>query len=174
MSNIVPEKITKFNVYANGDRLLGIAEITLPPLEFQTTEIKGAGIAGTIDSPGGAMFGSLTGTLNWRVTTEEFMTLAEPHGHELDLYAQQLHWDSGKGEYESKSMHIFMKALTKKLDMGKLSDMESQEASTEHEIYYLKIEIDSVPQIEIDKYNYVYRVQGTDFLEQTRRDLGML
>ena len=174
MPNIVPEKLTLFNVYTDGNRQLGVAEVTLPPLEFMTTEIKGAGLAGSMDSPGGGLFSSLTVTLNWRITTEDVFSLAEPRGHELDLYAEQLEWDAGSGEYVSHRFHIYLHALTKKLDLGKFGTMETQDGSSEHEIYYLKIDIDGTEQVEIDKMNYVYRVQGTDYLAQTRRAIGMM
>ena len=174
MPNIIPEKITKFTVYSDDSRLLGIADGNFPSLEFITTEIKGAGLAGTIDSPGGGMFGSIVVTLNWRTTTRDFMQLAVPGSHTLDLYAELLSYDAGYGEYKSESLHIYMKAFTKKLDMGKLPDMESQEGSTEHEVYSLKVDIDNEEQLYIDKFNYIFRVQGVDRLAKTRRALGML
>ena len=170
MPNLVPEKITKFNVYTDGDRQLGVAEITLPPLEFMTTEIKGAGVAGTMDSPGGGQFASLVCTLNWRITTEDVFTLLEPRGHELDLYGEQLEWDAGNGEY----VHLYIRALTKKLDLGKFGTMETQDGSSEHELYYLKIDIDGTEQVEIDKMNYIFKVQGYDWLANTRRNIGMM
>lgn len=174
MSNIVPEKMTKFRVYADDGVLLGIADGNFPSLEFMTTEIKGAGIAGTIDSPGGGMFNSLVVTLNWRIITRDFMQLLEPVAHTLDLYSELLSYDAGRGEYKKERFHVYMTALTKKGDMGKLADMESQEGNTEHEIYYMKTDIDGVEQLEIDKYNFIFKVNGTDYLADTRRNLGMM
>ncbi len=173
MPNIIPEKITKFNIYSDDSRLLGVADGNFPSLEFITTEIKGSGIAGTIDSPGGGMFGSIAVTLNWRTTTPDFWDLAVPGSHTLDMYAELLSYDAGYGEYKSQQLHVYLKAFTKKLDMGKLPDMESQEGSTEHEVYYMKVDIDNVEQLMIDKFDYVYRVQGHDYLADTRRALGM-
>lgn len=174
MPNLVPEKMTKFKVYSDDGDLLGIADGNFPSLEFITTEIKGAGIAGTIDSPGGGMFSSIVVTLNWRTTSRDVFTLAAPVGHTIDMYAEQLSWDAGRGVYKSSRFHVYMKALTKKFDIGKLADMESQEGSTEHEVYYMKIDIDGVEQLEIDKFNYIYKVQGVDYLADTRRALGMM
>ena len=173
MPNIIPEKITKFNIYADDSRLLGVADGNFPSLEFITTEIKGSGIAGTIDSPGGGMFGPIVVTLNWRTTTPDFWELAAPGGHILNMYAELLSYDAGYGEYKSQQLYVYIKAFTKKLDMGKLPDMESQEGSTEHEVYYMKVDIDNAEQLMIDKFDYVYRVQGRDYLADTRRALGI-
>ncbi len=174
MPNIIPEKMTKFNIYSDDNRLLGVAEGTFPSLEFITTEIKGSGIAGTLDSPGGGTFGSIVVSLNWRTTTRDFWQLAVPGTHTLDMYAEMLSYDAGHGEYKSESLHIYIRALTKKLEMGKMTDMESQEGNTEHEVYFMKLDIDNEEQIMLDKFNYVYRVQGEDYLAQTRRALGMM
>ena len=174
MPNIIPEKITKFNVYSDDSRLLGVADGNFPSLEFMTTEIKGSGIAGTLDSPGGGTFSSIVVTLNWRTTTKDFMQLAIPGSHTLDMYAELLSYNAGTGGYMADSLHFYLKAFTKKLDMGKLSDMESQEGSTEHEVYYMKVDINNQEQLLIDKYNYIYRVQGTDYLADTRRNIGMM
>ena len=51
MPNIVPEKLNDFRVYGDGNALLGIAEGNFPNIEFMTSEVKGAGIAGVLESP---------------------------------------------------------------------------------------------------------------------------
>lgn len=174
MPNVIPEKMTQFQVYADDGVLLGIADGNFPSLEFMTTEIKGAGIAGTLDSPGGGMFGSLTLALNWRITTKDFAALLEPVSHTLDLYAEHASYDAGRGSYVKQRFHVYLKALTKKGDYGKLVQMESQEGSTEHEIYYMKIDIDGQELLELDKYNFIFKVNGTDYYAETRRNLGMM
>ena len=52
--------------------------------------------------------------------------------------------------------------------------MESQDGSTEHEIYYMKVDIDGKELLELDKYNFIFSVNGTDYLAETRRNLGMM
>ena len=47
----VPEKLINFRVYENGNDLIGIADVTLPKVDYMTETVKGAGIAGEIDSP---------------------------------------------------------------------------------------------------------------------------
>ena len=173
MANIIPEKLTKCEVYADNDRLLGIADGTFPSLEFMTSEVKGSGLVGTIDSPGKGGLGSITVTLNWRTTRKDFMNLAEPRGHILDLYSQLLDMDAGSGEYVSHQFHIFLKAFTKKLEFGSMVNFDVQGASTEHECYYLKMSYDGREIIELDKYNYIFKVNGTDYLEDMRHQLAI-
>ena len=172
MASVVPEKGLNFSVYADGGELLGVAEAKFPNGEFMTTEIKGAGIAGVIDSPGMGHMQSITAELTWRTTTKEWANLLSPVGHVLDMYADHLSFDSGLGVYKHSQIHAFMRAVPKSWDAGKLVVSESTETKTTHEIYYLKIDIDGVNVLEIDKYDFIYRVNGVNYLEQTRRNLG--
>ncbi len=174
MPNAVPLLANNFNVYIDDYYQPGVAEGNFPSLEFMTSEIKGSGVAGTIDMPAPGHFGSFTVSLTWRTISPNYAVLGENRSHTLDMYAEHLDWDGGRGEYISRSVHVFMKALTKKMDLGKLVVGESAEAQTEHEVFYFKLDIDNSEQILIDKLNYIYRVQGEDFLAGTRRALGRM
>lgn len=171
--SIIPEKANNFRVYLDGTSLLGIAEGSFPNGDMMTSEVKGAGIAGVIDSPTLGHMNSLTVELNWRNITADFVKLLEPQAHALDLYAEHQDFDAGRGEYKTRSIHVYLKAITKNYDIGKLVVGESSESQTTLEVYYMKLYIDGKEQIELDKYNYVYKINGYDYLQQSRRNLGM-
>lgn len=174
MANIIPEKSLNFKVYLDGADLLGIAEGNFPNGDMMTTEIKGAGIAGTIDAPATGHMGSMTMSLTWRTVTESFAKVLTPEGHALDLYADLENFDAGAGKVKHSEVHAFVKARTKNYDLGKLVVGDAMETTSEHEVYYMKLFIDSKAVLEIDKFNYVYKVNGVDYLSETRRNLGML
>ena len=67
MANIVPEGMINFKVYRDGVDMLDIAEGTLPNLEAMTHEIKGAGLAGTIDKTVLGHYNSMTLSLTWEM-----------------------------------------------------------------------------------------------------------
>ena len=114
----MPEKAINFAVYLDGGQdLLGVAEGALPNLEFMTSEVKGAGIAGTIDSLVLGHLNSITMTLTWRNTTSDFVKLAAHKAHELDLYVAQQDYNAGFGEYDVGSLHVFLKAIPKSAEM---------------------------------------------------------
>ena len=172
MSNGVPEKSLNFNVYADGGELLGVAEGKFPNGEFMTSEVKGAGIAGVIDSPGFGQLQSMTLELTWRTTTKDWARMMIPGAHILDLYAAHLSFDAGLGQYKTSQVHAFVKGVSKSYDAGKLAVSESSETKTTIEIYYLKLEIDGIEQLEVDKYNFIYKVKGYDYMSEVRRALG--
>ncbi|MBQ6971809.1 MAG: phage major tail tube protein [Synergistaceae bacterium] len=172
MSNIVPEKSNNFTVYVDGSEQAGIAEGNFPSGEFMTTEIRGAGIAGVIDSPGIGHMQSLTVELTWRAVTDSFLDLCEPVGHELDMYRDDLAFDAGRGEYVHRSVNVYIKAVTKAYELGRLVVNDAAETKTTHEVYYMKVFVDGEEVLEVDKYNFVYKVRGVDYLAETRRALG--
>ena len=172
MSNIVPEKMNNFTVYIDGEEQSGIAEGNLPSGQFMTSEIRGGGIAGVIESPGLGHMQSITVELTWRAVTDRFIDLMIPGGHELDMYSEMLSFDAGRGEYVSKSINVYMKAVTKECNLGRLVVNDSSETKSTHEVYYMKMFVDGVEVLEMDKFNFVYKVRGTDYLAATRQALG--
>lgn len=172
MSNIIPERIRLFEVYINGAMESGIAEGDFPNMEYMTSEVKGAGIAGAAETIVPGLFASITCTLKWRNTPKNFYVLAEPRVHTIDLYGDINAFDAGLGQTVTQQLHIFMKAQTKHYDIGSMTVGESMEAETEHEIVYIKVEYDGATKVELDKYNYIYKVNGTDYLAESRKALG--
>ena len=111
-------------------------------------------------------------SLTWRNTTDAFINLAHHKAHELDLYSAQQDYDAGLGEYRERAVHIFLKAIPTTLNIGKLAVGEMTDTKTEFEVLYLKLTIDGKERIELDKFNYIYRVEGTDYLAGVRSALG--
>lgn len=173
MANVIPEKSVNFKVYLNGDDLLGIAEGNFPTGEFMSTEIKGAGLAGSITAPVTGHFQDITTTLTWRTVTSSFVKLATPDAHTMDLYADLEGFDAGRGIVTRTGLHVFMKSRTTKIDLGKLAVGETQDTQTEHNVYYMKVYLGDKEVMEIDKYNFIYKVNGVDYLSDTRKNLGM-
>jgi P2 family phage contractile tail tube protein len=172
MSNNVPEKGINFAVYYDGEDLLGAAEGELPNLEFMSETVKGAGVAGEFDSVVLGHISSMALSLTWRNTTDAFVKLAHQKTHNLDLYAAQQDYDAGLGEYKVRKIHVFVKAIPKTLNIGKLAVAEMTDTKTEFEVLYLKLEIDDKERIEVDKLNYIYRVDSVDYLANVRSALG--
>ena len=172
MSNIVPEKGINYAVYYEGEDLLGSAEGELPNLEFMSETVKGAGIAGEFDSVVLGHLSSMTLSLTWRNTTDAFIKLAHQKAHELYLYKAEQDYNAGLGEYRVRRIAVFVKAIPKGLNLGKLAVGEMTDTKTEFEVSYLKLEIDDKERIEVDKLNYIFKINGVDYLAEVRSALG--
>lgn len=172
MSNVIPEKSINFSVYLNGEDMLGVAEGTIPALEAMTSEVKGAGVAGTVESIVLGHFNSTTFSLTWRTVTNNFMKLYDHTTNDLELFAALQRYDAGLGEYKTEQLHVYMKAITKSSTPGNLVVGDNMDTQTEFEVVYMKIELDGKERVELDKFNYIYKVDGIDRLAEVRIALG--
>lgn len=172
MSNVIPEKSINFSVYLNGEDLLGVAEGTFPTLESMTSEVKGAGIAGVVESPVIGHFNSTNFSLTWRTVTDKFMKLFEHTTNDLDLFAALQQYDAGLGVYKTVPLHVYMKAVTKTRTLGNLVVGDKMDTQMEFEVLYMKIELNDKARVELDKLDYIYAVDGVNELADVKRALG--
>ncbi|MBQ4469152.1 MAG: phage major tail tube protein, partial [Synergistaceae bacterium] len=164
MANVIPEKGINFKVYLEGGELLGLAEGTIPVLEAMTSEVKGAGISGAIESIVLGHFNSTTFSLTWRSVTASFMKLAQHRTHEIELYSSIQMYDAGLGEYKTVQLYVFLKADTKTFTPGNLVVGDNMDTQCEFEVRYMKVELDGKERIEMDKQNMIYKVDGVDYV----------
>lgn len=173
MANIHVDKLIDYEVYKDGTRKLGTADVKLPSIEYMSETLKGAGIAGEIDMPTLGQTSSMNVAITWRTVNGSLIELAEPKAHNLEFRGAQQNYDAGTGELKVIPVIVSVRALPKKIDLGKLVKASTTDSSTEMEIDYLKITIDGTIKAEIDKANYKCSINGTDYLSAVRSALGL-
>lgn len=169
----VPEKLINFRVYQDGDDLIGIADVTLPTLESMTETVKGAGIAGEIDSPVLGHYSSMELELNWRTIEDTNVLLASPKGVQLDLRGAQQVYDSSAATYVVVPVKVVVSGVPKSTELGKLDVGTTSDTKNTIEVNYIKITIDGSEVLEVDKFNYICSIGGTDYLSEVRESLGL-
>jgi len=168
----INEKLINFNVYLDGSEYLGVADAQLPSIEYLTETVKGAGIAGEIESPTIGSVGSMTVSLNWRTVDPSAIRLAAPKAHTLDLRGAIQVSKPGSGTIDSVGIKATVKAIPKKMDTGKLEPGATMDTANEFECPYYKLVVDGKTMIEIDKYNNIFVIDGVDYLAKVRSQLG--
>ncbi|TEB13363.1 phage major tail tube protein [Pelotomaculum propionicicum] len=171
--NQVPEKLINFRVYEGGADLIGIADVELPSIEALSETVKGAGIAGEVDSPVLGHFGSMSVKINWRTVTKPTVSLAQQKGHSLDLRGAIQVLNAGKGEYKVVPLKVVVRGIPKKTELGKMDVGAKTDSSNELEVVYIKVLLDGKKLLEIDKYNYICVINGEDYLADVRDALGI-
>ncbi|MBF1685406.1 MAG: phage major tail tube protein, partial [Selenomonas sp.] len=68
---------------------------------------------------------------------------------------------------------VNIRGLPKKGSLGSLKPAEHTDSKTTLEVTYLKVTIDGVRKVEIDKLNYIHFIDGVDYLKDVRRALGL-
>lgn len=173
MANQVPEKLINFRAYNEGLNLIGVADVELPSLEAMTETVSGAGIAGEIDSPTLGHYASMTCRINFRTVTRDAAALAAQRAHQLEFRGSQQIYDAGNGQYRTEALKVVVKAVPKNVELGNLTTGAPTETGNEFEVNYLKLTVDGEVLVEIDKYNFIARIDGTDYLSDVRADLGV-
>lgn len=171
---LIPEKLNDFRVFVSGSPdLKGVADLQLPSFEAMTETISGAGIAGEYESNNFGHFQSMKFTLNWRMITDELTAFLKPGAIQIDCRLANQEYDQTSGSYQFKANRVVVKGHVIKNDLGKAAKGSPYEGSSEVEVLYIKVERDGKTIVELDKINYIYNVDGVDYLAGIRKALGM-
>jgi hypothetical protein len=169
-----PEATITYEVYLDGYRLIGTAEAELPNLQAMTAEVKGAGIAGQVDSPVIGHFQGMTCKLTFRTVTQDFMLLMQQQAHHIELWAaiQRMSVDTGK--YVVQQQKIITRCIPKNMPMGKLGIGEVQGREMEFEVIYVREVVDGFDIYELDKYNGIFKVAGISAMQDVLKAIGLI
>lgn len=173
--NLIKANLINYEVYDETDgseRLLGTASVDLPELEFMSAELKGAGMAGEVNFPIIGHTNNLTVTLHWMSIHSNLTKLSAPGSHTVTCRGALQQYDSGTGNIIVSAVKITFRGLPSKATLGKFEPGEQTESENEFNINYLKMTVDGEELLEIDKLNYIYRVNGEDYLTDTRAAVG--
>ena len=168
----IDEFVVSYAMYENGTEYMGTTEVTLPDLEFMTEELSGAGIAGKVEEVITGNMNAMTTTFNFRTVTKNAIKLNEPRQHNIDLRAAQQQKDTVKGTTEVVKVKHILTLTPKKLNPGKVATASAAEVSGEYATSYYATYIDGKKMLEIDPLNYIYFVNGKDYLADVRKALG--
>ncbi len=170
--NPMPEKIVNYNVYNEGEKLVGVAgEVTLPNLEAMSETVSGAGILGEYDSITPGHFGSITVEIPFRTLYDTSFKLMKPGGQTITLRASQQSYDVAGGEIQHRGLKVVIKGMPKGIDLGKLAAGAPTDTKNTLEVLYIKIVENGKVLLELDKLNFIFIVNGEDILADVRSHL---
>lgn len=172
--SIIPEKLNDYRVFVNAlPDLRGVADLQLPSLDAMTETVSGAGIAGEYESANLGHFQSMKLTLNWRMITDELLEFLKPETLQVDCRLANQEYDPTAGKHKFKPNRVVVKGNVTKNDLGKAEKGSPYDGSTEIEVIYMKLEREGKVLVELDKINYIYIVNGKDYMADIRKALGM-
>lgn len=165
----IPEKIADFNVYSNGNKLIGVTgEVTLPDLVQKSESISGPGILGEIDVPSIGQYESLEQTIPFRtIHTKMFEHMNPKTAVDLTLRGAIQVLD-GEGNTKFVGLRVVMRGLQKGFKPGKVAAGSPMDSELSFELTYLMIEVDGQNEFELDKLNTVLKIHGKDVLAEVK------
>jgi len=168
---ILPKGLLNFTAYDEDNLMLGVVDVTLPNIAYVTDETAGAGIAGSLDTPYIGHTATLEITQNFRALTDNVLELISPNMRLITYRGTVQVDDSVSGGQINQNITVTTNAIPKALNLGTLSPTAAMGVSSTQEATYLKITVDGRELCEIDKINYIFRVNGRDYLEESRGHL---
>ena len=164
-SNYIPEKISEYNAYLDGSKMIGVAaSVTLPEINMKTSTLSGVGVNGELDSPTIGQFESMEQEIQFNTLYSSAMDMLSPLSTvNLTLRAAQQVYDK-TGGYNFKGLRVVEIGRVKSFNPGKVEKGEAMEATITLELTYIMIEVDGVQLLEVDKLNGIYKVNGNDML----------
>lgn len=163
-----------FSVFAGGNRLLGMAEASLPELNFVTTEIAGAGLAGKFNANIKGFVDSAELELTFRTVTDEIGYFTTSDAVDIQLYAAMENYNASTGALGAQQFKMNVRGFVTKRALGDLKQGEQTSSKVTIEILYLKAMLANKLLVEFDKINYKYiDANGTDHLADVRSALNI-
>ncbi len=166
----IPEIINYFNVYNNGNILIGVTgSVQLPSFDAITEEINGAGILGSYETSIPGFYSSMSQEVPFRILDEDIFSLMNPSELvDLTFRATMQSTVKGTGALDYKGMRVVERGRLKSFKPGKYELGKQMEASVTLELLYILIEVGGKTKLEYDKLNSVFVVNGKDLLEKVR------
>lgn len=170
---VIPEVVTNFRCYdENSQRLIGTIDFELPSIEPMTETLTGSGIAGEIETAIMGHLKAMSAKLSLRNLTHKSFSLLNPYGVSLSIRGAMQVQNPTTGIKANVPINIRIKGVAKKLEPGKFATAKAMDTSVELSVHYYKITLDGVEKIEIDQYNYIYIIDGVDYLLDIKTNLG--
>lgn len=170
---MIPSALNDFMCFNEGGQMTGMVDINLSNVAYMTETLSGAGIMGELELPITGKFQSLTMTINWRSLTDENIIFLAPRTYHFDLRGSVELYDPDSGQSSTKGLIIVTRLRPKTMSLGTFAPAANMGTNCEFEILYLLAKVDRVDKVEIDKLNYKFIVDGTDYMEGHARNLGL-
>lgn len=137
----------------------------LPSIELGTSEVKGAGILGSVDMPSPGQVNAMTFTISSRSINKKNAALARPGKQSIELrFVRDV--IQADGTVIPAGAKVFITGAIKKYGPGKVEQGATMDGSLEYEVLRYRQVIEGKETLLIDKFNYQYVVNGVDYMKK--------
>lgn len=167
---IISGAVIAHKFLADSTEIADYVSCQLPSIEFATNEVKGAGILGSIDMPMTGQINAMTFSVTSRGINKSNTNLAKPGVQKLEIRFNR-DVTQADGSVIPEGSKVFINGVNKKYDPGKVEQGANMDGSIEFEVLRYRQVINGVETLLIDKLNYVYKINGIDYMEKVRASL---
>lgn len=171
--NRMEEVVIGYRIYEDATEYRGIAKVTLPDIEFYTTTISGAGIAGEYEEAIMGHMKAMRMNMDFTNFGENAMALATPVDHTIDLREVQQARNMTAGKVEVIPVKHVAVVRPVKMSLGALETATPSNASGEYTVSYYARYVGGKKTIELDPLGYICMINGVDYLAPVRKAMGL-
>lgn len=166
--------ITDGTLYLGRNLFGTVTNIKAPEIEPNTLEIKTVGAVGTYNLPLMSVKELKSSATLTGYDLNVFKKIADPSKElSMTIYADIKEYTGDTLVSQKPFVLTLRGCCTKFQALGELKAQENIEFPMEFDNTAMKKTIDGEDVYEIDIPNYIYKVNGVDLLEKTRRNLGL-
>ena len=119
-----------------------------------------------------AMLDNMELTLHWRTIHGDLSKLLAFQAHTLTLRGAINNYETAQGNLKQGAVKIVVRGVPQKMTLGKFERASETESESTLNLDYIKIWVDGTEILEYDKFNFIFRVNGTDYMSGTRAAIG--
>ena len=165
--------LTNFECYLEGSTTLySLCDIEMPSIEMETVDVKGAGIGGTFAAPVPGNFDSFEIKMKHRLISEDQAKIFRHNSISLACYGNQEVIDPSTGSLNQQQVKILVSGIPKSYNLGTFEPSTALETEVTLEVWRLELILNGTTRLKIDKFNYIFEVDGIDEMQTIRRNLG--
>lgn len=167
----LPTLLKHFNLFDDGNSLMGIAEeIDLPKLARKFEEFQGAGMPVPVDIDMGGEKIEFDWTCHGMVfdVIKQYGT-AKVGGVQLRFAGAYQREDTG----DVQAVEVVVRGRHKEIDFGKAKIGDKTQTKVKTTCAYYKLTVDGQVMVEIDALAMIFTVNGVDMLEKQRKAVGL-
>ena len=173
MSMLQQLSLTNFECYLEGSTTLySLCDIEMPSIEMETVDVKGAGVGGTYATPVPGNFDSFEIKMKHRLIHADQAKIFRHKSVSLACYGNQEIIDASTGNLVQQQVKILVTGVPKSYNLGTFEPSSALETEVTLEVWRLELILDGNSKLKIDKFNYVFIVDGVDEMQTIRRNLG--
>ena len=165
----IPVVNAQFNVYVDGgQKLLGLAEATLPSFEGLTETLRGAGIMGEMEIVAPGQFSALTLSMSFRMFYGDPLNFAVGKVYHFDLRSAMQMEDSTSYEQSVVRERYSCMGQIKVINPGTRKVVGFSDASIDAAVRRVEHFVDGKKVLEFDPLNDIYLANGVDIYKDIR------
>lgn len=162
---VVPTKLTKYNVYDDFTRLVGIGdEVTLPDFEPLSDTVSGAAFLGEFDDPTVGAFGNMKMDIPFNALTSEALNMLDMLKVKTITLAGVTQCLDVEGNIVFLPTRVVIRGRGGTLKGGSFKAGSGTGTSASVTILAITIVVNGETAVELDKVNPTYKLWGVDQL----------